>query len=219
MITKKTFDFLKSLKKNNNREWFNANKEKYEFAKNEFEVFIEALIIEITKFDKEISGLKARECIFRIYRDVRFSKDKSPYKNHFGAFITYHGKNSNGPGYYIHLEPGNCFLAGGIYQPESEKLNLIRKEIAFNFKYFKKILANSEFVKYFEGLSVMDKLKTAPKGFPKDHPYIEILKNKSFIVSRKIGDKSVLEKNFLQESLKIIKAIRPLNKFLNTSLD
>ena len=219
MLSKSTIDFLKSLKKNNNRDWFNANKGKYESSKKEFEIFIEKIIREISRFDKEVSGVKAKDCIFRIYRDIRFSKDKSPYKNHFGAFITYHGKNSNGPGYYIHIEPGNCFLAGGIYQPDGKQIELIRKEIDFSLKHFKKILNNIEFVKYFGGLTDMEKLKTAPKGFPKDHPAIELLKHKNYIVSHKVSDKQVFSENFPSYSLKTFRAMRPLNKFLNTALD
>lgn len=219
MTFRLTLEFLRLLKKNNNREWFNANKAKYETARQEFEVFVQDLIPSIGKFDKDIRGVEAKKCIFRIYRDVRFSKDKSPYKNHFGAFITYTGKNSNGPGYYFHIEPGNCFLAGGIYQPGGDKLNLIRKEIDFNLKDFKRILKHADFVKYFGGLSEMGKLKTAPKGFPGNHPAIELLKQKSYIVSHKISEKQVLSEDFLTYTLKTFRALRPLNKFLNTALD
>lgn len=219
MLSKSTRTFLKSLSKNNNRDWFNSNKPKYELAKKEFENYIDKLIREISRFDKDISGVKAKDSIFRIYRDVRFSKDKSPYKNHFGAFITYYGKNSNGPGYYIHLEPGNCFLAGGIYQPDGKQLELIRKEIDFSLKYFKKILNNSEFVKYFGELSDMGKLKTAPKGFPKDHPALNLLQHKNYIVSHKVSDKIAFSKDFPSYSLKTFRAMRPFNKFLNTALD
>lgn len=219
MLSKSTRTFLKSLSKNNNRDWFNSNKPKYELAKKEFENYIDKLIREISRFDKDISGVKAKDSIFRIYRDVRFSKDKSPYKNHFGAFITYYGKNSNGPGYYIHLEPGNCFLAGGIYQPDGKQLELFRKEIDFSLKYFKKILNNSEFVKYFGELSDMGKLKTAPKGFPKDHPALNLLQHKNYIVSHKVNDKIAFSEDFPSYSLKIFRAMRPFNKFLNTALD
>lgn len=219
MLSKSTLDFLRSLKKNNNRDWFNANKPKYEQAKKEFEVFIDKVIREISRFDKNITGIKAKDCVFRIYRDVRFSHDKSPYKNHFGAFITGRGKNSNGPGYYIHTEPGNSFLAGGIYQPDGSQLELIRKEIDFSLKYFQKILNNKDFTKYFNGLADEGKLKTAPKGFPKDHPAIELLKHKSYIVAHKINDKQVIASDFLPHSLKIFRAMNPLNKFLNTALD
>ena len=219
MLSKPTLDFLKSLKKNNQRDWFNANKSKYESTKKEFEIFIAKLISEISRFDKIVSGTEAKNCIFRIYRDVRFSHDKSPYKNHFGAFISYKGKNSNGPGYYIHIEPGNCFLAGGIYHPDGVQLNLIRKEIEFSLKYFKKILNNKDFVKYFGGLSDMGKLKTSPKGFPKEHPALELLQHKSYIVSHSVNDKQVISDNFFSYSVNIFRAIRPLNKFLNTAMD
>jgi uncharacterized protein (TIGR02453 family) len=218
MLSKSTLSFLSNLKKNNNRDWFNANKPKYELAKKEFEDFIEKAIREISRFDKTITGVKAKECVFRIYRDVRFSHDKSPYKNHFGAFITGRGKNSNGPGYYIHIEPGNCFLAGGVYQPEGSQLELIRKEIDFSLKYFKKILGHKDFIKYFGELADEGKLKTAPKGYPKDHPAIELLKHKSYIVAHKVSDKQITE-DFFPYAMTIFRAMSPLNKFLNTALD
>ncbi len=219
MISKSTLDFLKLLKKNNNRDWFNAHKEKYESAKKEFEIFIEKLIREISRFDKGVAGVMAKDCVFRIYRDVRFSKDKSPYKNHFGAFITSNGKNSNGPGYYIHIEPNNFFIAGGIYQPDGMQLNLIRKEIDFSLKYFKKILKHADFVKYFGQLSDMGKLQTAPKGFPKDHPAIDLLKHKGYIVSHNLNEKQIISKDFLTYCVKIFRAMHPLNKFIKIAMD
>lgn len=218
MPTPTTLSFLKSLKKNNNRDWFQANKDKHDAAKTEFENFIEKLIKEIVKFDKKIAGQKAKDCVFRIYRDVRFSKDKSPYKTHFGAFITTKGKNSNGPGYYIHVEPGDCFLAGGIYMPDGSQLAKIRQEIDYNLKEFLKILKGKDFVQYFGGLSDMEKLKTAPKGFPKDHPAIELLKHKSYIATHKISDKQVVENDFPDYASKTFRALYPLNDFLHAAL-
>lgn len=219
MPTKSTLDFLRTLKKNNNREWFQANKSKYELAKKEFENFIEKSIREISRFDKRISGIKAKDCLFRIYRDVRFSHDKSPYKNHLGAFITDKGKNSNGPGYYIHTEPGNCFLAGGIYQPDSCQLELIRKEIDFSLTYFNKIINNKDFVKYFGTLVEEGKLKTAPKGYAKDHPAIDLLKHRSYIAAHKVSDEQAAEDDFFTYSIKVFRTLSPLNKFLSTALD
>lgn len=219
MPSQAILSFLRSLKRNNNREWFLANKSKYDQAKREFENFIEKSIREISRFDKRITGIKAKDCLFRIYRDVRFSHDKSPYKNHLGAFITDKGKNSNGPGYYIHAEPGNCFIAGGIYQPESSQLELIRKEIDFSLTYFKKILNNKDFVKYFGTLVEDGKLKTAPKGFAKDHPAIDLLKHRSYIAAHKVRDEQAADDDFLNYSIKIYRSLSPLNKFLSAALD
>jgi uncharacterized protein (TIGR02453 family) len=153
MISQQAFQFLLNLKKNNNKDWFIANKSSYEKVKEEFEEFIYALIVQIIKFDKNIPVLNAKDYIFRIYRDVRFSKDKSPYKTHLGAHITSAKSKSeihSRAGYYIHIEPGGkSILAGGAYIPPSAWLNAIRKEIHYNSKELKKIINGRDFKKYF----------------------------------------------------------------------
>ncbi len=210
-----TFDFLKKLKKNNDREWFEKNKNLYLAAKSEFEQFVESLVPGIHKFDKQISpDLKAKDCTFRIYKDVRFSKDKSPYKTNMGAVFNPGGKKTAVAGYYLHLEPGNSFFGGGVYMPEADKLNAIRQEIDYHPKEFLKCLKAAPFKKYFDGLSEEDKLKNPPKGFDKEHPLVEILKNKHFIVSHAIHDKQLLDKKNAAYILEGFKAMHPLMLFL-----
>ncbi|HEX5169927.1 MAG TPA: DUF2461 domain-containing protein, partial [Cyclobacteriaceae bacterium] len=180
----KTIAFLKSLSKNNNREWFEKNKPKFLVAKEEFEHFVTALVNEITKFDGSLMGLDPKKFIFRIYRDVRFSKDKRPYKTNFGAGISSNGKGLGRPGYYLHVEPGGkSFVAGGLYMPEPEILGKVRQEIDYSGDELRKIMSNKKFKNLYRDFWDEDKLKTMPKGYPKDHRCIEWLKLKSFIVT------------------------------------
>jgi len=218
-ISKSTFQFLKDLKVNNDRDWFNANKDRYKQAKEEFDQFINALIAEIAKFDPTVAHFTAKECVFRIYRDVRFSKDKSPYKTHFGGHITSAPKKSEihtRAGYYIHLEPGASMLAGGAYLPESKWLRSIREKIYSETKDFKKILNNRAFKETF-GEIEGEKLKRPPRDFPGDHPEIEILKQKSFLATHKLKDKDVLANDFVKHSGKVFKVLAPFDAFLNAA--
>ncbi|MCG8309194.1 MAG: DUF2461 domain-containing protein [Cytophagales bacterium] len=220
-ITKKTFQFLKELKQNNNREWFLENKSRYEEAKKEFETFIDALIAEISKFDRSISHHTAKDCVFRIYRDVRFSKDKSPYKTHLGAHITSAAKKSeihSRAGYYIHIGPGESMLAGGAYLPQGPWIKAIRQEIAYNADDLRKIINGKKFKEYF-GAIEGEKLKKAPKDYEADHPEIELLKYKSFLASHKCSDGTVTSKEFLQHSAEVFKALYPFDEFLNRAID
>ncbi len=211
--------FLKNLSKNNNREWFEKNKSVYLEAKVSFEDFLESFHKELLKIDDTLGSLNPRKLGFRIYRDVRFSKDKRPYKNNMGAGFSPHGKMEQEPGYYIHLEPGNkSMIAGGMYMPNPENLAKIRQEIDYNSDALLKVLKAKEFKKNFDGLSDWDRLKTAPKGYPKDHPQIELLKNKSFTVSHSFTDAEVMDKNFLKKVIVICKHIKHLNNFLNHAL-
>jgi uncharacterized protein (TIGR02453 family) len=153
MINKSTFDFLTKLKKNNNKEWFDKNRPEYEIAKNNFKEFISELILSIAKFDSSVKMLEPKNCIFRINRDIRFSNDKTPYKINMGASIGPGGKKSYDAGYYIHIQPGGSFLAGGVWQPPAPQLNAIRQEIDYNAAEFKKLVSNKDFKKYFGSLS------------------------------------------------------------------
>ena len=220
MLSQNTLKFLRDLKKNNNRDWFARNKPRYEDAKKEFDVFIGGLIKEIAKFDKAVGNLEAKDCVFRIYRDVRFSKDKSPYKSHFGAHIVPGGKKMemSRAGYYIHIAPNECFLAGGAYMPPSEWIHAIRKEIHYNSKQLKKVLNGKDFKKYFGNMEG-EKLSRPPQGYEKDHPDIEILKHKSLLASHEMKEKQVTEKKFLTHCAKVFKALQPFDKFLNQSMD
>jgi uncharacterized protein (TIGR02453 family) len=212
------FKFLKAVAKNNNRDWFEKNKPTYLEAKSSFEDFLEAFHKELVKIDESLGSLNPRKMGFRIYRDVRFSKDKRPYKTNMGAGFSPHGKMEQEPGYYIHIEPGKSFIAGGIYMPNSENLAKIRQEIDYNAAKFLKFLNGKEFKKYFEGLSDWDRVKTAPKGYPKDHPHIDLLKNKSFTVSCTFTDEEVNDKNFVKKAAVICKSIKLLNDYLNEAI-
>lgn len=211
----KTLAFLKQLKSNNNKDWFEINKPSYLESKLEFEGVVEKLIAGISKFDKKISpDMKAKDCTFRIYKDVRFSKDKTPYKTNMGASMNPGGKKSLVAGYYFHCEPGASFLAGGVYMPEPEMLQAIRQEIDYNSEPFLKILKSAAFKKYFKGLDEEDKLKNPPKGFDKEHPHVELLKNKHFLVSHNISDKDLLSKDFEKEVIAGFKAMQPFLEYL-----
>jgi len=212
-------NFLKALAKNNNRKWFEKNKPKYLEAKQLHEDFLELFYKELLKFDEGLAGLNPRKLGFRIYRDVRFSKDKRPYKVNMGAGFSPKGKMMQEPGYYIHIEPGNkSFLAAGLYVPDPANLAKVRQEIDYNPKAFLKILNDKNFKKYFKGLDDFDRVKTAPKGYPKDHPQIELLKNKSFISSHPFTDAGVVDKKFVKKAAEVAKAIKPLNDFLKEAI-
>ena len=214
-----TLDFLKKLKINNNREWFDSNKTEYLASKEIFEEFVSELIKGINKFDKKVSlDLKPKDCTFRIYKDVRFSKDKTPYKNNMSASINPGGKKSNIPGYYFHLEPEACFLAGGVYMPMPDDLKAIRQEIDYNPLPLINVLKSASFKKEFNGLDEEDKLKNPPKGFNKDHAHSEILKNKHFIVSRKFENKVILKKEGLSKTLDSFKAMYPFLDYLRKAI-
>ena len=219
MIEKSTLEFLSKLSKNNNREWFEKNRSTYENTKTNFKVFVDDLILSTSKFDPAIKNLESKNCIFRINRDVRFSKNKSPYKNNFGASISPGGKKSFSAGYYIQIQPGESFIAGGMWQPPAPQINAIRQEIDYHSNEFKKIISAKEFKKLFGILSEEDKLKSAPKGYDKMHPEIELLKHRSYIVVHPFKDSEVLSKDFLKNCCNTMKAMHPLNIFLRRACD
>jgi len=213
-----TLQFLRKLEKNNNREWFNENKTLYQEAQQDVISFVEKLIEEMADFDEEMGKLEAKKSVFRIYRDTRFSKDKTPYKTNFGAGLGM-GKGNKISGYYLHIEPGKSFLAGGVYKPEPSVLKTIRQEISAFGDEFLEILERDEFRNYFRGLSVEDKLKKVPQGFEKDDKMAEYLKLKHFIVTHPVSDEQLLSENAVKEFTKIFKAMKPLNDFLQTPFE
>lgn len=220
MISKSTLEFLTRLGKNNNREWFEKNRAKYEAAKADVESSVEKIIVAVKKFDKRIGDeITAKKCLFRIYRDVRFSGDKRPYKTNMGAYISPGGKKTIAPGYYVHIEPGKAFLAGGMWMPPAPELAKIRQEIDYNLDEFRKILKAKSFKDCFGDLDREDKLATAPKGYPKDHAGIDLLKLKSFVAVAELSDKELLSKDFSKTAEKIFKAMKPLNDFLQRAID
>lgn len=212
-------DFLKKLSKNNNREWFEKNKPRYLEIKEQFEGFTADLLNELIKFDESLGGLEPKKLVFRIYRDVRFSKDKTPYKTNISAGFSSAGKGMGIPGYYVQIEPGNkSFIASGLYMPPPENVTKIRQEIDYNGESLLKILHEKKFKKNFGTFWNGDKLKTMPKGYPKDHPHIELLKLKSFMVEHSFKDSEVTDKKFLKTLADVMKSAKPLNDFLKESL-
>jgi uncharacterized protein (TIGR02453 family) len=219
MLQTTTLKFLKDLKKNNNKPWFDEHRNHYETAKTDFHDLVEGLISAIAAFDAPIGQLTVKECVFRINRDVRFSKDKRPYKNNMACYFNKSGKKGIGAGYYLHIEPGNSMAAGGIWMPEKTVLAGIRQEIDYNFTDWKKIIENKNFRKTFtDGVKSTETLVRPPKGYDENNPAIEFLKMKSFIVSGPIIDKDLQNKNFVKEVAESFKTMKPLIDFLNTAL-
>jgi len=218
MNSPNVLQFLESLKKNNNRKWFHANKSWFEEAKNEVESIMNQLIPAVRKFDNEIGILSPKDCMFRIYRDVRFSKDKSPYKINFGGFITKGDRRAGNAGYYLHIEPQNSFLGGGTYMPAGASLKAIRQEIYYNVDEFKNIINKDDFVKYFKQLEG-EKLVRPPKDFPPDFSDIELLKFKSYFVLHPLSDKILLSEDLLNYIIKIFRSMLSLNHFINRALE
>jgi uncharacterized protein (TIGR02453 family) len=215
-IKKSTFDFLRDLKDNNNREWFIKNRSSYIEAKDNFESLIQEVINKIIDFEPIMKGLEVKSCVYRINRDIRFSNDKSPYKAHLGAFIVRGGKKNGDKfaGYYVHIEPGNCIIAGGAYMPPPPWLSVIREKIDDEPEKLLKIINSKDFIKYF-GKIDGEKLKKAPKGYPSDHPNVELLKLKSYLVVNEITDEFVQSEKYFDHTINIIKAMKPFNDYLN----
>ncbi len=217
MIRKRTLDFLVALKENNNRQWFQANKSWYEEVKKDFTNFIDLLALEIRKFDPDIGQVNSHEAMFRIYRDVRFSKDKSPYKNNLGAHIVPGGKKSGLAGYYFHIEPGDIFLAGGLYMPSPDNLKKVRREIFENIEEFLSIIENQEFSDYYRSIWG-EKLVNPPAGYPKDFKYVDFLKYKNYTVIRQIPEQMLFKSSLLEEVSDGFRIIYPFNRFLNHAI-
>lgn len=212
--------FLSELKINNNREWFTENKERYEAAKSVFEDICTKLIIEIARFDEDIKLVNARDCIFRIYRDIRFSHDKTPYKTHFGAFIAAAGgRKSNRAGYYLHLDPDGCFVASGIWCPPPELLKALRRSIYDNIEEFEEIISDADFKKFNNKFYDDEKLKSIPAGFPKGFRQAELLKLKHYMVESKLDVDFFADEKFVSKLAEIFKSAYPLMKFLNYTAD
>ncbi len=209
--------FLNELAENNNREWFETNKHRYIENRNKVLFITDVLINEIRKFDRNIPLLDAGECLFRIFRDVRFSNDKRLYKTNFGSFIAKGGRKSECPGYYFHIEPGKSFVGGGIYRPAAAPLKLIRNFISVSGPELSAVLTDPGFKSTLPEI-YNDRLKTAPKGFPKDHKYIDLLKYRSFAFSAPIGDETLIGGTFLEEAVSAFRQLYKLNDFFYEAL-
>ena len=221
MIQASTLKFLKDLKKNNNKPWFDAHRNQYEDAKADFASFIQAVIDKHGVNDKSIANLTAKECMFRINRDVRFAKDKSPYKTNFGASINKGGKKSTLAGYYFHLQPGEAFVGGGMYVPIPEELRKVRQEIDYNYNEFRKLVTDKKFKKIYGDLDHSKEfaLSRVPKGYEADNPAAEYLKLKSLIAFQPIRDEDLVSKSLVKKAVDAFAALQPLIYFLNTAVD
>jgi uncharacterized protein (TIGR02453 family) len=222
MLQPSTIKFLKDLKKNNNKPWFDKNRKVYEEAKVDFAKFIQAVIDQHSKKDASIKSIVAKDCLFRINRDVRFAKDKSPYKSNFGASINKGGRKAeNSAGYYFHLEPGSVFAGGGIWMPMPDELKKVRQEIDYNFADFKKIIGSKKFKAVYGDLSknAAYTLSRVPKGYEADNPAAEYLKLKSYVAMVKISDADLTSKDLVKKTVAAFEALQPVIDFINNCFD
>ncbi len=221
MISKEALQFIADLKTNNNKDWFQENKKRYESFKKDYHELIFNLLEVMKPLDKSLEILEIKNCTFRINRDIRFSKDKSPYKTNMGIWLSTNKNRKNSPGYYIHFEKGSSFIAGGVWCPEVEELKKIRKEIAYFHEDLDKIVNHKDFKKEFTAISREENnvLKKAPKGYEPEHPAIEFLKLKSFTASQKIDDNLFTDKDFVKKISQKLIALKPFNNFLNRALE
>ena len=218
MLQATTINFLEKLSKNNNKPWFDKNRDKYQAAKEDYESFVTEILAGLSVIEPLFKEQQAKDCIFRIFRDVRFSKDKTPYKAHFGAFFSKGGRKFPGAGYYFHLEPGGkSFAGGGLWVPEAPLLKSVRQEIDYNFEEFSKIIENKKFKTLFKEING-EPLKTLPQGYTADNPAIEYLKMKSFTVSCNVPDADILGKGVVKKAMDVFTTMRPFIDFLNRSL-
>lgn len=222
MLQSSTLQFLKQLKKNNNKEWFDANRKNYEVARNDFASFVQNVIDKFCKTDTTLASLPAKNCLFRINRDIRFSKDKSPYKTNMGAYFNAAGKNSMTAGYYLHISPGGSFVGGGMYHPDAAALKKMRQEIDYNFNEFNSIINNKKFkTVYTEGLRSNEEVKLSrpPKGYDESNNAIEFLKLKSIVATTPLTDAEITNAKFVSTVVKAFEALHPLIIFLNKAID
>ncbi|HVT85101.1 MAG TPA: DUF2461 domain-containing protein [Chitinophagaceae bacterium] len=220
MLRPSTLKFLKDLKKNNIKPWFDVHRKEYESAKEDFSAFVQAVIDKHGKKDKTISQLKAKDCMFRINRDVRFSKDKSPYKTNMGAYINRGGKKSIFGGYYFHCEPGESFMGGGLWMPMPPELNKVRQEIDYNLQEFKKIIGSKKFKSIYKDLSRSEEnvLSRVPKGYEPTNPAADFLKMKSFVALTNLKDSDLTSKNLISKTVEAFEALQPLVEFINEAI-
>jgi uncharacterized protein (TIGR02453 family) len=219
MLQSSTIQFLKSLKKNNNKDWFEKNRKQYELAKTDYLDFVTKVLQELQNFDKTLLELQPKQCVFRLNRDVRFSKNKDPYKTNFGASFSKGAKKIQSAGYYFHLEPGENFVGGGLWMPMAPDLNKVRQEIDYCFKEFSSILKKPNFKTTYGDMDNSMKLVRPPKGFEIDNPALDYLKLKSFVVTRPMKDIELTDKALIKNVVKDFKSIAPLVHFLNRAID
>lgn len=222
MLHPKTIQFLTKLKKSNSREWFNEHRNEYDAAKENFIELVNQILSQAGQFDQDIAVLTYKDCIFRINRDVRFSKNKDPYKNNMAAYFVKGGKKSWLAGYYFHFEPGGkSFIGGGLYGGEPNQIKKVRQEIDYNWEAFKGILQNKNFKKTFGGLSREEgmSLVREPKGYDKDNPAIDYIKLKNFIVSVPVTDEELTDQKLVKKIITAFTTMQPLLQFLNRAME
>ena len=221
MLSKNTIQFLKALKANNDKAWMDANREAYLASKADFEAFAAVLLAGMQALDPDLAGLQVKDCTFRINRDVRFSANKAPYKTNMAFYLAKGGKKTVHAGYYCHVEPGGCFVAGGMWMPMPPELKKVRQEIDYNFADFKKIMAEKGFKKQFGGLQMTSEtqLTRPPKGYEADNEAIDYLRLKSFIASTPLDDAIFTGKNAVETVLHKFMLTMPLIKFLNHAVE
>lgn len=218
MLTKESLQFIDDLTANNNRDWFLDHKKRYEKFKEDYQNLVAAFLAAMKPLDATLELLEVKNCTFRINRDIRFSKDKTPYKNHLGIWMSPGFKGSNRAGYYIHLGRNESFIAGGFYSPEAADLKKVRKEIAFFYDDLEEIVEEKSFKTIYGNLDTTNSLKNAPKDYEKDHPAVEFLKLKSFTATQKINFTDAVNPNFVKETVAKLILLKPLNDFLNRAL-
>jgi uncharacterized protein (TIGR02453 family) len=211
------FQFLSDLKTHNSKEWFDSNRKEYQLLRDEFLLFISDVLIELGKIDDRFAAMNASKCIFRINRDIRFSKNKDPYKTNFGMNLNLSGSKEFFCGFYLHLEPENTFFAGGTYLPPSAILQSIRQEIDYNATDFKKIVESKKFLHVFEGITG-DSLSRPPKGYDADNEMINYIKLKSFIAEKRISTADLTSIQLKEMIVEYAELIMPLNNFLLTAI-
>ena len=221
MLQASTIKFLKDLKKNNTKEWFDKNRKTYEAAKEDFAQLVDTVIQQFGKKDTSIATLTAKDCMFRINRDVRFSKDKSPYKTNMGASFSKGGKKVIAAGYYFHCEPGQAFVGGGLWMPDADVVKKVRQEIDYSFDEFSKIIKNKKLVAQYKGLEISDEtsLTREPKGYEKDNPAIQFIKLKSWLAVTSLTDADLIDKNLTKKIVTSFEALQPLIEFLNRGIE
>lgn len=218
MLSKDSLQFIDDLTANNNRDWFLENKNRYEKFKIDYHNLVADFLAEMKPLDSSLELLEVKNCTFRINRDIRFSKDKTPYKNHLGVWMSTGAKGANRAGYYVHIGRNESFIAGGFYAPESDDLKKVRKEIAFFYDDLEEIVEEKGFKKIFGGLDQYNSLKNAPKDYEKDHPAIAFLKLKSFTATQKIEYTDAIEPDFVKKTVEKLILLKPLNDFINRAL-
>jgi len=219
MIQPDTLSFLSDLKEHNVKEWFDENRKRYQVARSNVIDVVDDIIDGIVEFDESLQGLDPKKCLFRINRDVRFSQNKDPYKTNFGVSMAKGGKKSGYAGYYLNIDPKECFAGGGFYMPPSPVLKKIRDYIDMNGEQLGEIIQEEKVKKVFGDIDRGPELKTAPKGVPKDHPYIHFLRKKSFTAISAMPPNALLQEGMVDQVVEIFEAMAPLVHFLNDAMD